>query len=213
MQLRWDLRPCGQNDVQKLVERHHGYGSMGTWAAYRFAVYEGGEPVAAFAWQPPPMGAARSVCPENPQGVLALSRMVAVPKAERKLQHISKPLKYQMLHLIDRTRWPVLVTFSDESQGHNGFVYQCSGWVKTRSMVAPVYENDAGQRVSRLRGGMIDLSELTRRNDTTLQRWEHWACPKGQAMDHFVAGGWRHEPVPGKIWKSGNQAYRIVRRA
>jgi hypothetical protein len=32
--------------------------------------------------------------------------------------------------LIDRTRWPVLVTYSDIGQGHTGHVYKCSGWEK-----------------------------------------------------------------------------------
>jgi len=83
--------------------------------------------VAAYAWQPPPPGASRAVCPEAPEGVLALSRMVAVPRDERRLQHVSTPLRRQMRVLIDRGRWPVLVTYSDEGQGHTGnaVVPQC----------------------------------------------------------------------------------------
>ena len=107
------------------------YGGSGRVAVYSFGVLEGSTLVAAFAWQPPPVGAARSVNSHAPHGVLALSRMVSVPKEERRLKHVSKPLRFQMLYLIDRTRWPSLVTYSDEGLGHTGFVYQTSGWKKT----------------------------------------------------------------------------------
>jgi tRNA U34 5-carboxymethylaminomethyl modifying GTPase MnmE/TrmE len=62
----------------------------------------------------------------------------ALPREERRLRHISKPLKRQMRDLIDRTRWPVLVTYSDEGQGHLGHVYKCSGWQKTTRKRAQV---------------------------------------------------------------------------
>jgi hypothetical protein len=43
---------------------------------------------------------------------------------------------------------------------------------------------------------------------TRVHRWEHWACEKGKADDHMRNAGWRRVPVPGKIWSSGNPAYR-----
>lgn len=33
---------------------------------------------------------------------------------------VSKPLRRQMRVEIDRGRWPVLITYSDEGQGHTG---------------------------------------------------------------------------------------------
>jgi hypothetical protein len=89
----FDLRACDLPVVRALCVAHHGYASAGNNATYAFAVYENDRPVAAFVWQPPPPGAARSVCPESPGGVLALSRMVAVPHEQRRLAHISKPLR------------------------------------------------------------------------------------------------------------------------
>ncbi len=76
----YDLRPCSLEVVRDLCVRFHGYRSAGNASAYAFAVYERGEPVAGYAWQPPPTGAARAVCPEAPGGVLALSRMAAVDR-------------------------------------------------------------------------------------------------------------------------------------
>ena len=55
----YDLRPCTLADVRALCAAHHGYGSAGNVAVYAFGVFEGGRLVAAYAWQPPPPGAAR----------------------------------------------------------------------------------------------------------------------------------------------------------
>ena len=118
-------------EVKALCSMFHGYGGSGSVFTYAFGVYEAGHIIAAYAWQPPPLPSAMSVCKRAPQAVLALSRMVAVPRAERHLNHVSRPLRHQMKRLIDRTRWPVLITYSDKSLGHTGHVYKCSGWRAT----------------------------------------------------------------------------------
>lgn len=210
--MRYDIRPCTIKDVACLCEAHHGYGSAGSTAVYCFGVYEDERLVAAFAWQPPAAGAALSVCHEVPGGVLALSRMVAVPKTERRLAHISKPLRIIMRRLIDRTRWPVLITYSDESMGHTGHVYKCSGWQPERDekgepvrRKSPSYTNATGQRVSSYSAGVTRTEGLVRGVDKTTQRWEHWCSPTPLA--HMLDWGWRHEPIPGKVWRSGNPRY------
>ena len=98
--MSFDLRPAAREHVLPLFEKYHGYKGIGNLAVYCFAVFEEDRPVAAFVWQPPAPGAAKSVCPEQPAAVLALSRMVAVPRAERALRHISKPLRRQMKAMI-----------------------------------------------------------------------------------------------------------------
>lgn len=211
--MRWDLRACSRSVVKGLVEQHHKYGAMGNGATYAFAVYEDEKPVAGFAWQPPPMGSAKTVCPEFPNGVLSLSRMIAVPKAERRLKHISKPLRYQMLNMIDRTRWPVLVTYSDESSGHTGYVYQCSGWERTAINKARIFTDETGTRVSRFRNGSTNTDHLIPLGKTQLQRWEHWICDRGEAAAFVARQGWRREIIPGKVWRSGSQAHKWVKNA
>lgn len=208
----YDLRPVTVGEVRGLCERYHGYGSCGASATYAFGVYEDEEIVAGYLWQPPPPGASRSVCPEQPAAVLALSRMVAVPRSERRLNHVSKPLRRQMRTLIDRGRWPVLVTYSDEGQGHTGHVYRCSGWEKTRRSRAVVYEDACGRRRSRYSGGMSVAAKLHKIGHTYIQRWEHWACPRGEVSEHMARNGWRREPIPGKVWRSGRQAHRWVQQ-
>ena len=208
----YDLRPVHLSVVQALCRRFHGYGSAGNASVYAWAVYEDDHAVAAYTWQPPPTGAARAVCPEAPQGVLALSRMVAVDADDRRLNHVSKPLRRQMRALIDRTRWPVLVTYSDEGEGHTGHVYKCSGWEKTKRVRRPFYVDDDGRRASSYSNGKHGGRELTRGGYTWLQRWEHWICKRGQALAWMESHGWCRVAVPGKRWRSGNQAFTYVRK-
>ena len=204
------LLPCSLATVRDLCERYHGYGSAGGVSVYCFAVYEAGEPVAVFSWQPPPPGAARAVCPEAPQGVLALSRMCAVPRDERDLQHISKPLRRQMRRMLDRTRWPVLVTYSDEGQGHTGHVYKCSGWQKTERSERPVFVDRSNARASSYSNGKHGGRSLSRAGSTTIQRWEHRVTEAGTTAEWMARHGWRRERIAGKFYRSGNPAFRWV---
>lgn len=226
--MKFDLRPVPLDEVRALCERHHGYQSAGGLATYCFGVYEHRHfadrekvedrfeqrLVAGYTWQPPPPGASASICPEAPHAVLALSRMVAVPKAERELKHVSKPLMEQMHVLIDRTRWPVLVTYSDEGQGHTGYVYKCSGWERTSRSLVKTYLDEEGRRVSPYSNGEYAKRQGVKREGTTwIQRWEHWECQRGYADAWLKTHGWARIPIPGKKWRSGNPAYRYERFA
>lgn len=208
--MKFLIKQCSLRDVDALCAKYHGYGGAGRVSVYAFGVYEDGRMVAGYAWQPPPVGAATAVCPEFPQGVLALSRMVAVPREERALKHVSKPLMEQMKRLIDRARWPVLVTYSDSGQGHTGYVYQCSGWEEDGARKVPFFTNDAGVRTSSYACGKTSTVGLTRGGYTEIKRWVHRVCPRGQAHKHAAKAGWRRVAVPGKVWASGRQAYKIV---
>lgn len=79
-------------------------------------------------WLPPTKAAGASVCPGNPQGVLSLSRVVVVPEAPKNA--CSFLIRHSM-RFIDRQRWPVLLTYADEWQGHDGGIYKAladAGW-------------------------------------------------------------------------------------
>ena len=157
-----------------------------------------------------PLGTAKSVCPEAPYGVLALTRMVAVPKEYRELNHVSKPLKRQMRSAIDRTRWPVLITYSDEGKGHTGHTYKCSGWQPTTRSKRPIYEVD-GKRISCYSNGRnIHKNKMV--GYTYIQRWEHWICAKGKACQYMKDSGWIRVPVKNKRYKNGKQAYTFVNK-
>lgn len=210
----YDLRACEVEIVANLCTEFHGYHSSGKVAVYAFAVYENMRAVAGWLWQPPPPGAAMSACPEFPAGVLSLSRMVAVEKKDRALKHVSKPLRRQMNLAIDRGRWPVLVTFSDIGQGHDGFVYQCSGWVKDgEPKERDFFIDEQGRRVSPYCNGGMRSEKLTLGGKTLIQRWRNDACPRGEAHIWSARNGWIREEIPGKKWRSGKQAYRYVKHA
>lgn len=210
---KYTLIPMSLDDVRCLIEENHGYGTVGNVATYVFGVVEqsGARVVAAYVWQPPAPGAAKSVCPEEPAAVLSLSRMAAVPRSDRELRHVSTPLRRQMRDLIDRSRWPVLVTYHDEGQGHCGHVYRCSGWTPTMRARRAVFQDSSGRRVSKYSNGADRSSELVRVGDTWLQRWERWACEPGKVKEHMLKGGWERVPIKGKAWRSGNQAFEFVK--
>lgn len=102
----YDLRRAELADVVPLIERHHGYGGVGNVATAVWAVYEHDRIVAAYVWNPPAPGAALAVAPAFPSGVLALTRMVAVPREERQLRHVSTPLRrkqaFRIVQIADR---------------------------------------------------------------------------------------------------------------
>lgn len=209
----YELRRCSPDVVEDLCVDWHGYRAAGQSVGftYSFAVFEGGVPVAAYAWRPAALFCARSVAPSAPGGALSLSRMVAVPRSRRRLNHVSRPLRRQMKRLIDRSRWPVLVTFHDVGLGHTGHVYKCSGWSFDRyTKKVPVYTLE-GRRVSAYSNGSRSVPEGASRTTTTLGRWVHRACPRGQELAAMTVAGWRLEPIPGKRWRSGAQAHRWVR--
>lgn len=206
------IQPITKQDVKDLCARYHGYGSAGSAMTYAFGVIEHGRIIAAYAWQPPPPGAALAISPDAPQGVLSLSRMVAVPRFLRSLNHVSKPLRYQMKNLIDRTRWPVLVTYSDGGQGHTGHVYKCSGWEQTVISQVPFFTDNDGYRASSYCNGVSGSRDLIRGGTTEITRWEHWICPRGRALAYMEIHGWQREPIEGKTWRSGNQAYKYSKK-
>ena len=189
-----------------LIERYHGYGSLGRVGN----VWVAGDPVeVAFAWQPPPYGAAKAVSPGCPAAALSLSRMVAIPFCQRNY-HISKPLKWLMKKGIDRTRYPVLVTYADVGQGHCGNVYRCSGWQEDGERVSPVWL-EQGKRISVYSGGR--MKKLGPPDEhTTIIRFVHRVCEKGGEMAWLTNNGWRRVPAGG-VWKSGNPKMKWVRGA
>lgn len=206
--MNFDIRRISPKLCMNLFEQYHGYGGANTTCTYCFGVFEKNKCIAAFIWNPPSYGCAKDVCPQLPQAVLSLSRMVAVPKCERILQHISKPLRYQMKYMIDRTRWPVLVTYSDSSLGHNGHVYKCSGWQPTKAHSTPNYIDNNGKRCSS-QSNDGRANKLIRVGHSIKQRWEHWINNKDDAIKNWY-DNWDIVPTKGKTWRSGNQAYHIT---
>ncbi len=203
------VEPLPLSDLAPLFAEHHAYKGTAKVATYALGVREDGEIRAAFLWMPPPFGAARSVCPEAPHAVLTLSRMVAVPRETRRFK-LARVLKWTMRNSIDRVRWPVLTTYSDEGLGHTGATYRLAGWRPTaRSLVAQFTR--AGCRTSVYANGRCTREGLEPLGRAVIQRWEHWACSAEEIQPRMDAAGWKQHLIPGKVWRSGSPAKRWVK--
>jgi hypothetical protein len=197
----YDLREITLGDAARLVEAHHAYGGAANTAVACFGVVERSQVVAAYVWMPAARAVAAKVAPSAPGAALALSRMVAVPREARDLRHVSRPLRRQMRVLLDRGRWPVLVTYSDESIGHTGHVYRCSGWQPTDRVRRPAYQDAAGRRVSSYRAGVTATDGLSRLPSIWLQRWEHRVCRVGEEADWLESHGWSYADGGRTKWR------------
>lgn len=193
-------------DVAPLLREFHAYKGGGAVGEV-WACVEGGRVVAGWVWTPPAPGAAAKYAPSCPASVLALSRMVAIPKADRAWQ-ISKPLLWIMRHGLDRGRWPVLLTYSDKGAGHEGIAYMASRWKRGETTIAETYEDCDGRRRCRCVRGGQRVEGLTRTGTTEITAWTHRACPMGEEQAHMERHGWFRVRVPGKTWRSGADAYR-----
>jgi len=77
-------------------------------------------------WLPPTKTAAMSI-DQNWQGVLSLSRLAiddSIPKNAESF------LIRHSMRLLDRKRWPVLVTYADSWKAHTGTIYRAAGWTE-----------------------------------------------------------------------------------
>ena len=97
-----------------------------------------------------------------------------------------------------------------DAPGHTGHVYKCSGWQPTERAERVFYVDAEGRRHS------IPTSDTRDRGlrvggKTVLQRWEHRACAPGDAAEWLRRHGWRRAEIPGRVWRSGNPAFRWVR--
>lgn len=153
----WIVRECHLDLAQLLVRRFH-YAAGGsntavdTFGLWRREAWLDSDCAGATWWLPPTKSAGGSVYPENPQGVLALSRVVVVPEAPKNA--CSFLIRHSM-RFLDRTRWPVLLTYADEWRGHEGTIYKAladAGW-KHEGYSKPerTYVKN-GRMVSRKRG-------------------------------------------------------------
>ncbi len=195
-------------DILPLLQAYHAYEGVGAVGEV-WVCREAGRVVAGWSWAPPAPGAAKRYAPACPSSVLSLSRMVAIPKAERTWQ-ISKPLLWLMRRGIDRGRWPVLLTYSDAGAGHAGLAYMASRWRRGDTTTARVYEDAEGRRRSPFNNGGQRTEGLTLKGETQITAWTHRACALGAEEAHLHAAGWRRVPRPGKVWRSGAPAFTWI---
>lgn len=105
----------------------------------------------AALWLPPTRRAAEAVAGEDWRGVLSLSRLAVDPDMPR---NAASFLLARSMRLLDRQRWPVLLTYADGAQGHTGAIYRATGWTFDCATSSGTYfvHAQTGEQVGRKRG-------------------------------------------------------------
>lgn len=116
-------------------------------------------------WLPPTRVAAESIDYARWRDVLALSRMAVAPEVPK--NGCSFLLAKAIADIKKGRRWVWLLTYADESQGHEGHVYRASNWrYLGRTRAAPRWVDLFGRQVAtqatttRTRSQMEDLGYL-----------------------------------------------------
>ena len=162
----WYVRAVSLELAQRLVRMYHyakGGANTGTYVhgLFRQGAYLESDCRGVAWWMPPTMGAAKATYPENPNGVLCLSRVVIVPDMPT---NSASFLVGRSMQMIDRERWPCLVTYADEWRGHTGGIYRATNWTYCGfTQPEPVFVL-AGRMISRKAGPKTrtraDMAEL-----------------------------------------------------
>jgi hypothetical protein len=142
------------NEAEAFIRQHHYSHSAPNTSTYRHGLYrnEGlmvGDPLGIALWIPPTRTAAETVC-ENWQGVLALSRLACHPDCPK---NAASFLGSASMRMIDRARWPVLLTYADSAEGHTGAIYRAMNFEYLGEVEAgDVWLDREGRQCGRKRG-------------------------------------------------------------
>lgn len=123
----WEVRDTPLSVGRSLVEQYHYSRGGSNTRTYMHGLYRIGseECVAVAWWIPPTKSAALATYPDRWQGVLALSRLVVHPDVPK---NACTFLLARSVKLIDRAKWPCLVTYADTWRGHTGGIYRACNW-------------------------------------------------------------------------------------
>ena len=144
--------PTHAEAMARVREWHYARGGTNT-STYRHGLYRSGlmgELVGVAIWIPPTKNAALTVS-DNWQGVLSLSRLACQPGLPT---NAASFLLGGSMRLIERGRWPVLLTYADTGHGHTGAIYRATNWRCLGEVPAgDTWTSSDGRQVGRKRGG------------------------------------------------------------
>lgn len=150
----WAVRVVDTRVARRMVEAYHYAAGASNTNTYLHGLFPAKsffdeECVGVAWWIPPTKSAALATYPRQWQGVLSLSRLVIAPGVSK---NACTFLLGRSMKLIDRHRWPCLVTYADEWQGHTGTIYKAANWAYIgRTKPEATYTID-GRMVSRKAG-------------------------------------------------------------
>ena len=112
-------------------------------------------------WIPPTKAAAVTVAGSVDWGtVLALSRFAVDPECPT---NTASYLLGRSMRMVDRRRWPWLLTYADTRLGHTGAIYRATNWTCLGEVPAgDVWVDAAGRQRGRKRGGRTLTAEQMR---------------------------------------------------
>jgi hypothetical protein len=150
----WQVQtiPSHAEAARMIRANHYAKGTPNT-STYRHGLYASGvlvgELLGVAMWLPPTRPAAESV-DENWRGVLALTRLSV---ADEVPTNGASFLLGRSMKMIDRGRWPTLVTYADTALGHTGAIYRATNWECLGTVPAgDVWVTADGEQVGRKRG-------------------------------------------------------------
>lgn len=149
----WSVAPIEHAEAVHLIQIWHYSASAPNTSTARHGLWSldllGAH--GAALWLPPTPPCARKVGGDDWRGVLSLSRLVVSPEAPA---NAASFLLGRSMRLIDRDRWPVLVTFADTRLSHTGAIYRATNWIEDGEVPAgDVWIGPDGQQRGRKRGG------------------------------------------------------------
>jgi len=123
----WYVDDTSIEEARDLVERFHYSKGASNTRVYVHGLYRKSDNalLGVAWWLPPTKSCGKKTYPENPQGVLSLSRLVVHPDVPI---NAATFLMASSRKLIDRDRWPCLVTYADTWRGHDGAIYKADNW-------------------------------------------------------------------------------------
>lgn len=151
----WEVRHIPQHfEAENFIRLMHYSRSCPNTSTYRHGLYRTGEFFSLVQgvglWIPPTRTAAEAIAGDDWEGVLALSRFCVAPEVPR---NGASFLLGRSMRMIDRRRWPVLVSWADTNEGHTGAIYLAANWKSDGEVAAgDVWTTPDGQLVGRKRG-------------------------------------------------------------
>jgi hypothetical protein len=131
-----------------IVAHHYAHGCANT-STEAFGLFRRDTMVGAALWMPPTRVAAESVDRADWRRVLALSRLAVAPTEPTNAESLFIGAMLRTLNA--ERRWTCVVTYADESQGHDGTIYRATNWrYLGRTKPEPRWCDASGKQVSKL---------------------------------------------------------------
>lgn len=123
----WFVDGLPMSEGARIVREHHYSKSCANTSVACHGLYHRDDfmtPKGVAMWMPPTPNAGRSVSSDW-RSVLCLSRFVILPDVPT---NGASFLLGRSMQLLDRDRWPTLLTYADTRHGHTGAIYRATNW-------------------------------------------------------------------------------------